>query len=329
MSEIVASVIRNDQIESIHRGHIAVVYASGNLVASLGDPDYRTYIRSAAKPFQIMPLLNDEAVQYFKFTDKELAVMISSHNGEDFHVKAVESILQKIGLSVDYLKCGFHPPLHEPCAVKLLKQNAYLSPIYNNCSGKHAGMLTLTSYHGWPVESYLETSHPIQVLIKQNTSLFSELDEKEIGIGVDGCSAPTFFLPIKNMALMYAKLAESARDPSARVFDLMATNPEMIAGTGRFDTDLMKVMGGRMISKVGAEGIQCLAIRGERPLGIALKIEDGNKRVSPAVMLEVLTQLNLISKKELKKLHNYRIPILANHVGIKTGWISAQFVLKF
>lgn len=329
MSEIVARVIRNDRVESIHRGHIAVVNASGNLVASLGDPDNWTYIRSAAKPFQLMPLLNDQVSQFFKFTDKELAVMIASHNGEEIHVKAVENILKKIGLSAGSLKCGFHPPMYDPSALKLIAQKAEKSPIYNNCSGKHSGMLALASYHSWPLESYLEPSHPVQVLIKKNIAIFSGMDENDIEVGTDGCSAPVFFLPIRNMALMYAKLAERDPHPATRIFELMSANPEMIAGSGRFDTDLMKVVGGRMITKIGAEGIRCLAVRGDAPLGITIKIEDGNKRASSAVLLEVLNQMGLITKEEIKELSNYQTPILKNHTGLETGWVRAEFVLEF
>lgn len=327
MSEIVARVIRNNHVESIHRGHLAVVNADGDLIASLGDPDYSTYIRSAAKPFQILPLLIDEAVQHFKFTDKELAVMMSSHNGEEIHVKAVRTILEKIGLNEEYLKCGVHPPLYKAAEVELLKQKKKLTPIYNNCSGKHAGMLALASYHDWPLETYLDSNHPVQKRIKQKASLFSGLNGKEIGVGVDGCSAPAFYLPIRNMALMFAKLAEGRIAPVNRVFYLMSSYPEMIAGTDRFDTDLMKVMDGRMVSKVGAEGIRCLAVRADSPLGIALKIEDGNERVSPPVILEVLAQLNLISDKEIKGLSKYQKPVFVNHAGIETGWISAGFDL--
>jgi L-asparaginase II len=298
------------------------------LVASLGDPACSTYIRSAAKPFQIMPLLLDDAAQNFEFTDKELAVIISSHNGEEIHVEAVRSILEKVGLSEENLKCGVHSPLHQPAAAKLLEQNEEPTALHNNCSGKHSGMLALASYHGWPLETYLEPNHPVQKRIKQKIAFFSGLDEKDIGVGVDGCSAPVFCLPIRNMALMFAKLAECKMDPAKRVFDLMASNPEMIAGRDRFDTDVMKVTAGRLISKVGAEGIRCLGVRGQPPLGIAIKIEDGSKRASPPVMLEVLSQLKLISQKEIRELSKYSKPVFYNHAGIETGWISAEFSLK-
>ncbi len=327
MSEITAKVIRNNRVESLHRGHIAVVDAAGNLLASLGNPDYQSYIRSAAKAIQIMPLLKAGADRHFGFTEKELTVIMASHNGEDFHIKRVASILDKIGLNAEYFKCGFHAPLHLPSAESHLKQNAPTSAIYNNCSGKHAGMLALAKFNDWPLETYLEPNHPVQERIKEMMALFSGLNEPEIGVGVDGCSAPVFYLPIQNMARMYAKLAEGKINFSRKVFDLMSANPEMIGGTDRFDTEIMRVMSGRMISKVGAEGIRCLGVRGKQPFGIALKIEDGNKRASDAVLLEVLAQLDLISEPELDALSDYRQPTIINWAGITTEWISAEFEL--
>ncbi len=327
MSEILAKVIRNGRVESLHRGHIAVVDADGHLLASVGNPEYPTYFRSAAKPFQFMPLLHDGLERHYKLTDPELAVMIASHNGEDVHIKSVQSILKKIGLEESYLRCGFHPPMHSPAAAQHARQNLPKSPLFNNCSGKHSGMLAVARFHNWPLETYLDPQHPLQQRIKEVMSRFSGLPEPEIGVGVDGCSAPVFYLPIKNMAWMYARLAAGQIEPSARVFDFMTGHPEMIGGTASFDTELMQVMQGRMVSKVGAEGIRCVGVRGARPLGIALKIEDGSKRASEAVILEVLAQLSLISEKELAELSHFRKPIIVNYAGIETGWIAAEIEL--
>ncbi|MFQ5709589.1 MAG: asparaginase, partial [bacterium] len=275
MSNVVAKVVRNGRVESVHRGHVAVVDAHGNLLASAGDPTCRTYMRSAAKPFQFMPLLVDGLDRVYHFTSKELAIMISSHNGEPLHVQAVASILKKADLSPNHLRCGFHLPLHKASADDFLKQETAPSPLFNNCSGKHAGMLVMSRHHGWPLESYLDPAHPVQVRIKETIARFSVLDEQDIEVGVDGCSAPVFYLPVSNMARMFANLSAGQEEATARVFDLMAGHPEMIAGTGRFDTDLMRVTKGRMVSKVGAEGIRCVGMRGKPPLGIALKVEDG------------------------------------------------------
>ncbi|NIR52546.1 asparaginase [candidate division KSB1 bacterium] len=328
MPTILAKVIRNDRVESLHRGHIAISDGTGKSIIAIGDPTFRTYIRSAAKPFQIMPLLNDGVDRHFAFTDRELAVIIASHNGEAFHIEAVESLLKKTGLEVDRLQCAFHPPLHGPTAKKQYLQDAPKTPLVNNCSGKHSGMLAVAKFHGWPLETYLQPEHPVQKRILQVISRFSNLPEDDIGIGMDGCSAPVFYLPVTNMALMYASLAAGKIELSERVFDVMVTNPEMIAGTDRFDTKLMQVTRGRMVSKVGAEGVRCVGVRGERALGIALKVEDGSKRASETIMLEVLWQLDLISQEEVNKLSKYRKPMIANHAGIETGWVEPAFILE-
>ena len=327
MPEIVAEVIRNERVESRHRGDISVVTPDGSLSASLGDVQIRTYIRSSAKPFQIMPLFISGAVEHFQFTDKELAVIMASHNSEPFHLDAVKKILKKIGLTLEYLKCGSHPPLHQPTAEELLIQKEKFTALHNNCSGKHSGMLALAVHKKWPLETYLNHEHPVQVEIKETISRFSGVPTDEIHVGVDGCSAPVFFLPVKNMAMMYAKLAQGNIEPSERVFNLMSGNPEMIAGSDRFDTELMKTLSGRAVSKVGAEGVRCLGLRGSAPIGIALKIEDGSGRASAAVMLEVLAQLDLISQAELDKLSKYRKPVFKNHAGIETGFINVNFKL--
>ncbi len=315
-------------MESSHRGHITVVDADGNLHASVGDPNHATYMRSAAKPVQIMPLLEDGVDQHFGLTDSELAVIMASHNGEEVHVRAVESILKKIGLTDSNLKCGFHPPMYGPAAAHHIQQNLPKSPIYNNCSGKHSGMLAVAKFHNWPLENYLDPHHSLQSRIKERMAFFSGLNEDEIGVGVDGCSAPVFYLPLKNMALIYAKLAAGVTQSANRVFEIMTAHPEMIAGTGRFDSELMRVTSGRMISKVGAEGIRCVGVVGERPLGIALKIADGSKRASEAVMLEALGQLKLISEAELDALADFYRPEIVNFAGIETGVIRPEFELR-
>lgn len=328
MSKIVAEVIRNDRVESIHRGHVAVVDAEGKILAFLGDVQTYAYIRSAAKPVQAMPLLESRAVKEFAFTDEQLAVMMASHNGEDFHLEAVKSILQKARLSDSDLKCGFHLPMHQPSADEFIRQNREQSALYNNCSGKHSGMLALAQYHGWPLETYLETSHPVQKRIKEKISLFSGLTKEDIPTGMDGCSAPAFYLPVKNMAMMYAKLAAGKIGASDKVFKIMSANSKMVAGSGRFDTAVMQVMGGYVISKIGAEGIRCLGMHKKEPLGVALKIEDGNARVSAAVMLEILVQLDLISPKQMAELADYRRPVLFNCAGLEIGEIRTTFNLK-
>jgi len=276
LSEIVAHVTRNGKVESVHRGHIAVVTPEGTVVAHFGDPEHQTYIRSAAKPFQIMPLLESGAVEQYGLTDRELAVIIASHNGEPVHVEAVKSIHEKVGLTESDLQCGKHPPMHKPTGDELLRSGQALTAFHNNCSGKHSGMLALAKFKGWPLDSYLQPEHPVQLAIKEKIAAFSGLPAEQIHVGIDGCSAPVFYLPVRNIALMYARLAAGELPLTRSIFDLMWQNAEMIAGRDRFDTVLMQTTQGKLVSKVGAEGIRCVGMSGERPLGIALKIEDGS-----------------------------------------------------
>lgn len=329
MSEILARVFRNGRVESLHRGHISVVDADGRLLAAAGDADLTTYIRSAAKPFQIMPLLSDGLREVFRFTSREIAVMISSHNGEEMHLEAVAAILKKIDLTPEHLQCGFHLPLHPPAAREVTAKGLPPSPLYNNCSGKHAAMLAQCRHHDWPLDTYLDPTHPVQERIRSTVEAFSGLSAEEVGIGVDGCNALVFYLPLKNMARMFARLAAGENLVAQEVFDIMVAHPEMIAGTGRFDTDLMRACGGKVASKVGAEGIRCVAIRGDRPMGVGLKIDDGGRRAAPPVMLEVLRQLDVVSDETLAGLPEYHYPLVKNHVGFRVGHIEAQVHLRW
>lgn len=328
MAEILAEVIRNGRVESRHRGQFAVIEPSGNVMAALGEINTKTYMRSAAKPVQAMPLLESGAADAFGFTHRELAIIMASHNSEEFHLDAVRNIQKKAGLTENDLQCGFHLPMNGESAKAHLLQNKPKSPLYNNCSGKHSGMLALAKYKGWPLETYLRTDHPVQIAIKNKIALFAGLGVSEIESGIDGCSAPVFYLSVKNMAQIFSAIADGKITPSGRVFKIMSQNPEMIAGTGRFDTAVMQAGKGRFISKIGAEGVRCFGIKGEKPLGIALKIEDGNTRVSAVVLLEGLRQLDLISQAMLNELREFQRPVLKNCAGVEIGEIRAVFELQ-
>lgn len=328
MSNVAVRVYRSERVESLHRAHIAVVNPGGELIAAYGNPNHLAYIRSAAKPFQIMPLVSSGAADHFGLSDREIAVICASHNGEPYHIEAVQSILDKIGLHEDDLRCGVHEPLYAPLARKMIAAGEAPTPIHNNCSGKHAGMLAMAVYRGWSTESYLDPRHPLQQQILRVIEQYSDLTAREIGIGMDGCSAPVFFLPLVRMALMYARLVE-ARDPTAeRVFHAMTNHPEMVAGTGRLDTALMEVSDGRILSKVGAEAVRCAAVRDEHPFGVAVKIEDGSMRASDPVLLEVLHQLGVLDDGEVEALEEFHHPQITNHAGHRTGWVAAYFSLK-
>ncbi|MEK7727791.1 MAG: asparaginase, partial [candidate division KSB1 bacterium] len=316
MSVLLANLTRGNTVESQHYGHVVVVDGlNGNTVFSLGAPHFITYIRSAAKAFQALPLYEDAVPEIFNLSEVEMAVAMSSHNGEARHVNAVASILQKSGYPESMLQCGVHVPLGTAVAALMTASGAKPTVLHNNCSGKHAGMLAACINRGLPLASYLDFDHPHQQRVLQAILDWTELPEDRVRLGIDGCSAPNYALPLYNMALMYAKLMASQEDIPKRIVLTYARNPEMIAGEGRFDTDLMRVTHGRIIAKVGAEGIQCLGIDVPTPMGLAVKVVDGAARAVPAIVIAVLEKLQLLSTSEVEALSEYRNVVLRNHRG--------------
>ncbi len=205
--------------------------------------------------------------------------------------------------------------------MKVVPENAPYDVLQNNCSGKHAGMLAACRHHGWPIESYLEPGHPHQQRILQTIAEYSGLAPSEIGVDVDGCSAPVFNLPLRALARMYARFARREKGADL-LFRCMSTHPEMVAGSGRFDTAVMQAFRGRLVAKIGAEGLQCFAVCRPRPLGIAIKIEDGNSRAMPPVALRLLLHLGLAEEVVLSKLREFAAPTLRNHRGLLVGHID-------
>lgn len=320
---LLANVIRSGKIESQHYGHLVVVDAKGKIVYSLGDPDFITFMRSAAKPFQALPLFEDKIPEAFGLNEAEQAVMMSSHNGEDRHVEAVSSILKKIDRTPEDLQCGIHIPLGLKAAKLLSERGETPTLLHNNCSGKHSGMLAACVHHGWPVENYLDQAHQHQQRIHEKIAAWANLSTSQIARGIDGCSAPVFHLPIYNMALMYARLVNSKEEVAQRIAKLFVTHPEMIAGEDRFDTEIMIAAGGKVLAKTGAEGIECMSILGEQPLGIAIKMIDGANRAIPPVLVNVLHKLGVMDKADLLKLEKWRRVRIANHRGTEIGFIEA------
>jgi L-asparaginase II len=324
---LLATVIRSGRIESQHYGHLAVVDANCNVVYSLGDPDFTTYMRSAAKPFQAIPLFEDEIPEAFGLNDAEQAVMMSSHNGEARHVEAVSGILKKIGCAPENLHCGLHVPLGVAAAKQLTERGQPLTVLHNNCSGKHAGMLAACVYHHWPIENYLAPEHPHQRRLHQTMAEWAKLPVSQIWRGLDGCSAPVFHLPLYNMARMYAALVASQEKISQTILRLFTSHPEMIAGDDRFDTEIMLAAKGRVMAKIGAEGMECMGITRKSvaagPLGIAIKMIDGANRAIPPVLVNVLHKLGVLDDATLLRLEKWRRVRIQNHRGIETGFIEA------
>jgi L-asparaginase II len=307
-------VIRGDIVESVHRVHVAVCHADQGLIASAGNPAHDSFVRSAIKMFQALPLVEAGGVARFGLTAEELAVCTASHGGEPFHVAAARSILAKAGVSEAELACGAHPPTHEPTAQAMIRAGESPSRLHNNCSGKHAGMLAHCVQQQWPTAGYHLARHPMQQRVASTLARWMRIDAAEMSQAIDGCGLPTFAMALDAVAGGCAKFAAAALDGDAApaaIFNAMVASPELVAGTDRLDTDLMRAAETRLIAKVGAEGFYCAAIPSLK-LGVALKVEDGAKRAAEPALLAVLRKINAIGASETARLSQYAEPVILN-----------------
>lgn len=340
LAEPLVEVKRGSITESRHRGHIVVVDPEGNIIASLGAPENVTYLRSSAKPFQAIPLLTTGAADRFGFTDREVALACGSHNGEPIHTELAASMLRKIGLGPEALRCGAHEPYGVEAALALRARDEQPNALHNNCSGKHAGMLAVALHLGASIDNYENPENPVQKAIVEVVSQFSGVAVTDMAIGVDGCAAPVFGITVKAMALAYARLISPAsldkktRDACERIVRVMSANPELIGGTSdRLDTELMRAAPRRLVSKVGAEGVYTAGIKPSEEwpqgLGVAIKIEDGDdKRARPTVVIESLRQLGVLRDESLEAVAKYAFFPVKNRRDDVVGEISASFDLK-
>jgi len=308
--------LRGDVVEAVDAVHAAVVDARGRLVASTGDPDLVTFWRSAAKPFQAVPLVADGVTERFGFTSEDLALVCASHSSEAAQVARVRELLGKIGCSERDLLCGPHPPLSERVAHDYATRGLRLTAVYSNCSGKHAGMLALARHHGWPTQFYTRPEHPVQQRCLREVSSWTDVPVADIRTATDGCGVVCFGIALRNMALGYARLAnaefgmrnaestgkvapgttptDAFRIPHStfRIVEAMLRHPDLIAGEGRPCTEMMRAHPGRVIVKVGAEGVYCAALPHDG-LGVAIKVGDGHALASALAIAAVLEQLGL------------------------------------
>jgi L-asparaginase II len=285
-----AAVRRGALVESVHRGRLAVCDPEGNVLEAVGDPEAYIYARSSAKPFQALPLVLSGAAEAFGLTDEELAVACASHNAEEPHLAAVRSILEKACLTEDDLQSGAHLPLYEPEADKLIRSGEDPRPIHGNCSGKHAGMLAVCVHEGYETATYRDPGHPLQRRILVLIAEVCGLREDEVLIAGDNCGVPAFALPLRSLATGLARVATRNALPdelalaALRIGDAMREHPFMVAGTGRFDTDLMRSTD--LLIKGGAEAV--LAVGSRDGWGMVLKISDGTLRGVRPVALAAL-----------------------------------------
>ncbi len=323
-------VIRGAILESRHRVHAAVVDSEGQLRASVGDPDFVTYFRSAAKPFQAAPLVRDGVMDRFGITIEELALCCGSHAGEPRHLELALSMLEKIGVDPDLLECGAQQPGSKQSRRDLAEAGLEPVRLHNNCSGKHVGMLALARAHGWETAGYTRADHPVQGRILDAVARWTGLPYEGIALGTDGCGAVCFALQLRQMAFSYAKFAGAARAgerEATYIVGAMTSYPEMVGGEGRLCTDLMEQTNGRLFAKSGAEGLYCVGVPGAE-LGVALKIEDGSGRAVGPAVLSVLRQLDLISEDDIGALWSHAYPDLINSCGEVVGQIRPNITLS-
>jgi L-asparaginase II len=290
MNPFVVVSTRGDATESVHAVSLAVTDANGRLLAEAGDPRLVTYWRSAAKPFQAMALVADGAADHFGFNDEALALACASHSSEPRHLAVVTAMLDRVGLSDEALACGPHPPISQQVADEVIRNGTRMTSRWSNCSGKHTGMLALALHHDWPIEGYARRGHPVQDRILQDVTAWTSVREGDLLRAVDGCTAVCFGLPLEAMAVGYARFGAATEGAAARLRDAMMAHPFLVAGTGRFCTDVMTAFPGAIVAKVGAEGVYSAALPGQG-IGIALKIEDGDGRSAPVALYGVLRQL--------------------------------------
>jgi len=329
----VVNVYRGETIESTHYGHAVVVKSDGKILYKIGDWETVTFLRSSAKPFQTIPVIESGAAHRFKFTSEEIAIISGSHNGEPQHTQIVAQILDKIGLGPEYLQCGTHIPHYYTANNIKPKPDEEFTQLQHNCSGKHAGMLSLCVFKNLSTDNYLDPEHPVQKLITEAIAYVCDYPSEKIKIGVDGCSAPVHALPLYNMALGFARFVSPPSVPRDKakvysaIYQAMIDHPDMVAGAGRYDTDIMKVCKEKLIAKAGAEGLHCVGLA-ERGWGIAVKISDGARRALYNFSLEMLRQLGVITSEELEKLKDYHQSIIYNWTNKEVGYIKAEFELE-
>ncbi len=341
--EPIFELTRGQIVECIHFGAAAVVDSHGKLLASFGDPHLVTFLRSSAKPFQALPFIERGGQEKFGLTAREVALMCSSHSGTDEHVATVKGMQAKIGVEVGDLMCGLHYPIHEATSDAMKVRGELPTPYRHNCSGKHTGMLAHAKLRGSPLANYIDFHHPVQESILQAFSEMCGLPATQVELGIDGCSAPNFAVPLYNAALGYARVCDPFEQSKERaaacrtISTAMSSNPDMVGGPGRFDTALMQVGAGRILSKGGAEGFQSVGLMPgvlspDSPgIGIAIKISDGDPtdRARNAVALAILEALGALNGEELGQLAKFGPTIeLENYRKLKVGTSRVSFEMQ-
>ncbi|WP_442808315.1 asparaginase [Trinickia soli] len=335
-SQVAVTTYRGPAVENRHLAHVAVVDEAGRLLYAFGDPHRLTLPRSAVKPAQALAVVETGALERFGFDEADLALMCASHSSEERHIARARAMLAKTHLTEGDLRCGGHVPISDEVHRAWIKRDFTPTPVCSNCSGKHAGMLAAALAMGEPTRGYECPDHRLQRHVKSTLTELVDLSESEIAWGTDGCNLPTPSFALDHLARLFVKLAAAMEKPApaspreaalARIYRAMTTYPELVAGNGRYCTALMSAFEGEVVGKVGAEGSYGLGVRAGThgiegvagPIGLAVKVEDGDGAILTAVVTELLHQLDIGTPQQRAQLDNFRAPRIKNSVGVEVG----------
>ncbi len=342
---MLVEVTRADRVESAHRGSIVVVAPDGSAIASVGDPGQFAYARSSAKPFQLAPFVASGRFDEYGLGTDALAVMAASHSGEDRHVRLVQEILRRAGLTSTVLQNQVHAPFDSETATRLVRDGERPTVLRGNCSGKHAAMVLFAKASGWPIDTYWHPDHPVQRLALETVSALSDVPIEDIATATDGCGVVTFGMPLRGLATAFARLADPSavadpplRSALTRIRDAMMEHPELVAGERRrIDTAVMRAFPKRVVSKGGAEGVLAMGFPpgagpanapfGDGPMGVAAKVEDGSlgPRAGDAISVAILRQLGMASDPLAGPLVDYAAQPILDPRGDRAGDVRAAF----
>ncbi len=322
-------LMRGETSESLHYGAIAVARADGRMLAAVGDPHHRVFTRSTLKALQALPFMRSGGAAQFGFSPRQIAMLCASHSGEPMHVEQVQGMLDKVGVEYRRLQCGCHVPMYVELGVGAAP--AAVDERHHNCSGKHAGFLAYCVQHGLSLDAYLDPGHALQQAIRRDVARVAGLAQEDLRMGIDGCSAPNYAMPLAALARSYARLASGARDAEfgdsfAPLADAMAAHPELVSGTRRNDEAFMRAGRGDWVTKVGADGVQVVGSR-SRGEGLAIKISDGNMPALYAATVAALDQLGWLDDAQRAQLQPWLARDIRSVRGAVVGQRRAVFTL--
>lgn len=323
---------RGGLLECVHRGHICVVDEHGQVVKYVGDPHYRAFTRSSAKPIQAIPGIRAGLIEEFGLTEEEVAVMTASHRGEHIHVQALENLIKKTSLQEDNMVCAPSLPLNEEAAECLLREGGHRRRLYHNCAGKHLGVLAYCKMRSLPLEGYNDRQHPVQQEIADTFANLANIPQEEIGRAIDGCGFPVFNLPLSALATAYMKLAcpDLIEDPAtakavSTITSAMNHYPHLVGGSGKVDSIMLE--DDNLIAKGGFKGVFAFSLRKER-LGVAFKVADGSEEEWRLIALGILEQLGYSNQNTIQQLRDTFSTDIRNDEGWTVGNVESVFTLE-